>query len=471
MWQESLYKRLRGNPYPLSVFADGFLPAASLWSGARLYTKAFRDAGLCPGDRLVLSLEPGAAFLQTLVAALWENLTLILMPPAKTADALQATMESTDARAAVWAGDANGMQGVFWPDGCEGPGKLPGTLRPTRHAPTPDVRFLLQTSGTVSGRGKWVALSDENVQSVLQTHTPLLGLTEAMRVLSVLPWHHAFGLLLDLLPALFAGAEIIRDPNNGKNTPALLHLAQRENVQYLCAVPLLLQRLRQEDGGAAFLQSLHGGIVGGAPVGANLAAFLQTTRLRAGYGQTEAAPGICLGKPGQWPAAHFLGTPLGCETRIRATGILEFRGKNAHVGFWTPDGLVLRPDPAEWVSTNDLVCATNDGYFWRGRSDDAFKMASGRRVEAGACETALRAACPSVRDALLHSPDGHKLVWYLHLSPEAQAASLPLQIPLGSLGPLLGGAVCVPPESWVRTAKGEVNRRETLRKIALCTME
>ncbi len=467
MWQEPLYNRLRGNPYPLWSFASGVVPAASIWSGARLWTKFFRNAGMVSGDRLALSLEPSPALVQVLVAALWENLSLVMAPPAKNAASLAALLEDADARAAVWEGDGENAPGIFRPAGCEGPHGAPSSLRSTRHPPTPDARFLLQTSGTTrGGQGRWIALSDENVWSVLHSHTSPLALQPETRVLSVLPWHHAFGLFVDLLPALLAGCEIIRDPHHGKNTRALLALGQTEQAGYLCAVPLLLHRLRQEKGGEAFLQSLDGGVVGGAPVDADMASFLRKTRLRTGYGQTEASPGIALGEPGQWPGANFLGQAVGCEIRINVQGVLEYRGKNAHMGTWSSEnGLVRSFQPNGWNSSGDLVTQTTQGLFYRGRSDDTFKMASGRRIEAGKCEADLMEACPPIMNALLHSPDGYRLVWYLHLAPGAAFHVLPLESALGNLSPLLSTAYNVPAETWVRTAKGAINRRETLARL------
>ena len=79
-WRGTLHA-LSGAPEPLFVFDDDATPAASIWTGARAYVRAFREAGLEPGDRIVLGLPPSVAFVQALVAALWEGLTLVPAPP------------------------------------------------------------------------------------------------------------------------------------------------------------------------------------------------------------------------------------------------------------------------------------------------------------------------------------------------------------------------------------------------------
>jgi acyl-CoA synthetase (AMP-forming)/AMP-acid ligase II len=71
-----------------------------------------------------------------------------------------------------------------------------------------------------------------------------------------------------------------------------------------------VRRLSEARGGMDLLRALRGGVVGGAPVDAELAALLAETRLRVGYGQTEAAPGVCLGAPGDWRAGA-IGQPVG----------------------------------------------------------------------------------------------------------------------------------------------------------------
>ena len=58
------------------------------------------------------------------------------------------------------------------------------------------------------------------------------------------------------------------------------------------------------------------------------------------HGQTEAAPGITFGEPGDW-RPRWLGRALGCEVRRDDDGVLAFRGPNACVGEWR-DGALVR---------------------------------------------------------------------------------------------------------------------------------
>lgn len=465
-WHSRLYERLRGNPYPLFIFGESVVPAAALWAGARLWTTAFREAGLMPGDRLALIVPPSAAFVQIVIAALWEGLTIAPFPASEN---VPAALGAVDARICLVSGSSFDVPGVWQAGQVDGPCKI-GPLRTPRHARTPDARFLLRTSGTTGGDGRWIALSDTGVLSVLDSHLPFLGIEEARtRVLSSLPWHHAFGLLLDLLPSLFAGAEIQRDPQGGRNIPALLDSADAAGTDYFSAVPLTVRRLAETGRGQHFLRRLSGGIVGGAPVDDTLAKFLSETRLRVGYGQTEASPGITIGRPGIWPGAGYLGAPLGCETRIDpARGELFFHGANVYTGIWSAEsGLIALPGD-RWVATGDIVReeAGTGSLFFLGRVDDAFKLTNGRRIEAGVLEATIKTAC-RFEEAFLSSPDGEYLE--LRFTP-AEGEPVPskesIATAMGSAGKMLTAVQAVSRSFWSYTPKGVLDRPAVLATIS-----
>lgn len=443
---------LRGRDATL-VLPEGIVTAASVGAAARLWCAALREAGLAAGDRIVCALAPGAGFLALLVASLRDGYAFAPVPPGEP---LAPLLEALDARLAVAAED-EGAPHVARATATGAPALPLPAPRPTRGAPEPDVALLLRTGGT-TGRGRWIALSIANVTAVLDSHAPHMALDGA-RVLSVLPWHHAFGLVLGVLAALRHADALTRDPHGGRDPDALVALAEAHDVTHLDLVPALADRLARTPGGSALLDRLRHGIVGGAAVHAPLAARLAATRLRVGYGQTEAAPGICFGEPGEW-RARWLGRPLGCEVRRDDDGVLAFRGPNACVGEWR-DGALVRLDPRAWRRTGDVVLATADGGFtYEGRASDAFKLANGRLVEAAHWEGALRARCAGLDEVVLHTPDGEALA--LVVSLRAGAALPPLdalRAPLGPLGDRLRAVRVVAPDAWARTLKGEVDRR------------
>ncbi|HEY0779582.1 MAG TPA: class I adenylate-forming enzyme family protein [Gemmatirosa sp.] len=443
----ALSARLRRGARPVLWGDDPSAPpvvGAEIWRDATAWAERLRNAGVGAGDRVVCALPPGCAFVAVLVAALGESWTLVPVPPAGDVDR---TSAAVGARAVVAA------------DGAVRVGSRAG-------APTPDVRLLLATSGT-TGAPRRLAISESNLRVVLDTHAGPLAL-EGSVMLSVLPWHHAFGLVLELLPALLGGAQLVRDPSGGRDVASMLERARAAEargtpVTHLHAVPQTVRLLAANEGGAALLGGLRGGLVGGAPIDVGLAGALAATRMRVGYGQTEASPGICLGAPGAWRAG-VLGTPVGCAVRVDADGVLAFRGPNACHGTWR-DGSDAEPgaldvlDPDRWVRTGDLAVAERDGsYTFVGRAAESFKLENGRYVPPLPIEAALRARYPAVHDVVLSSADGISLV-LAYAGDDVDLDADDVRPLLGTLAARPVRIVRVEPDAWARTTKGEIDRR------------
>lgn len=454
-WRAPLIGALRGRAEPLVVLPTATIPAASIWVSTRLWTSALRAMPLAPGDRIVIAARPSVGTLALLIAALWEGLTIAMAPPGVDPD--EALLDF-DARLIL--ADRPGTHAVTADNaGCPEihPAFLP---RDPLGPPTPEARLLLRTSGT-SGSPRWVALSDANLWTVLDAHRPRLC-RPGDAVLSVLPWHHAFGLVIDLLPALLSASTIVLDPSAGRDPIAMARVARQWDIAWCSMVPLQAQRLADTPPGRDMLASLRGGIVGGAPVSAALAGILAGTRLMPGYGQTEAGPGITLGQPGKW-SAHALGAPLGCRVRIDAEGRLLVQGENVCLGLWQERRLLTLP-AGRWLDTGDLVAA-HDGQLWfLGRADHNFKLSNGRFVHAAALEDALRRADPGIADAMLSSPDGERLRLLVILAPGAlePAPDSLRRVAHGVLGTLAERIVSITfqSESHVhRTPKGAIDRR------------
>ena len=458
LWQKRLRERIFEQPYPLWVDAEGLLPAASLWYCMRERLEILRAEGVHAGDRILLALPPNRHFLAWMLAGLWQGCTIVLLPPNTVTRERERLL---DVSAIV---DEHGFRAIF----------------PTKYPPTPDVSLLLATSGTTA-EPRWIALSTTNIFSVIDSHLPALALHDARtdtysaaRMLSVLPLHHAFGLIIDFFTAFFVGAEIVRDTSNGRDMTQILALAQKHQITHCSMVPLLAQRLVALPEGRDFLRSLQGGVIGGAPVNTELATFLRNTRLRTGYGQTEASPGITLGVPSVWEAG-YLGSALGCETRINANGVLEFRGDNAHCGRWTEQGLITLP-PDRWVETGDYVklCTEIIGerdaaaYCFVGRADDAFKLANGRFIPAPIWEALLKSRIEGCVEAMITTLDGEKcsvcLAFRENIPPETQVTHTILDA-LGISPEILGTLHFWKTSDWLLTPKGSTDRHAIRQKL------
>lgn len=457
-WRDFLHTRFVEQPEPLISYGDTLVPAASIWTGSRNWVQLLRAHELQPGERVILALPRSPEWIQVFIACIWENLTIALAEPHEDLVQLASTL---DARLTV---APQAAAHTVTPDGIAGPDRSAAIEARPAGATTEAARILIRTSGT-TGEPKWVALSDYNLFSVLDAHRDELALDGAI-VLSVLPWSHAFGLVLDLLPAIESASQIVIDPDNGRDPDQLRALIRSHSVTHLSAVPVQFSRLRRRADGDQIIHALKGGIVGGAPISAPLAQALSGSQLRVGYGMTEASPGICLGTIGHFEAA-LIGETIGCAVRTDDAGQLLFRGPNACCGYWV-DGQLRLADPRRWVPTGDFVRRTKAGLlFHAGRCDDKFKLANGRWVHAGLLEAKLRSRLSQIEDALVTTTDGEGLdVALLCEVPPLGEAREQLIASVGALVPTRPRVSIHTQDTWQATRKGTVEREAMTVQLA-----
>lgn len=458
-FKERLILKLKEQPYPLFSFSDTLLPAASLWAGLRMWTHFFRQLELQKGDRIALYANESPLFLYVSLAALWEEITLILLPkneqPQAAAQQLDARLlilpKQTNSPTEAWIAqaDTHGMP----------PEKAP-QCRITQRKSHSDAALILRSSGS-SGNARWSQLSLRGLLTVVDSHLPKLALSEEARVLSILPWSHCFGFVLDLLPALFSKAEVHRRADYGKNTQALIDQINELQPVHLNAVPWHFEQLRKQTD-QKFLNYLNGGIVGGAPIDQKVADFLQGSRIRVGYGQTEASPGISLGKVGQFKSG-ILGYPLGCDIKIGPNQELFFRGPNRFLGYFATgesSSTNTANTPQDWQPTGDIVRQDEEGcLYFLGRKDDRIKLPNGREIHPAAMEEyylrhwpALEAVC------LIPTAEGHLHGFWASTDPAFDWPSI-FQGTESILAHYVHNWHRLAPEDWPYRPKGDTDRQ------------
>jgi acyl-CoA synthetase (AMP-forming)/AMP-acid ligase II len=441
-------------PGTAELVADGVtISPTALHYGANDWSRALRRAGITRGDRVLCALPNGPAFLQLLIAALADGLTLVPVHPHEDVVAL---LPIVDARIAVALEGTHASVAI--PSRAGGP---PGSAIVPRTASqrTDGVAFLLRTSGT-SAAPRWVAIGERGILAVLESHLPVLALDGAS-TLCVLPWSHAFGLILGVLPALLRSRRVVTTTTAPSTVDALLALCAASNVNHCSMVPLIAQRLATTPEGTQALLRLTGGLIGGAPINDGLVPVLSRSALRVGYGQTEASPGIMVGNPGEF-SVGFLGRPLGCEVRIDADDVLAFRGANASDGVWM-EGTLHRNAPDSWHRTGDLVAMRDGAFHFLGRLSGNFKLANGRMVEAARIEALLRQRIARLTDVVVADTSGDGMQICYSTSDALPVAEKEFRLILGAMAPYLTRCTCVGVDAWARTPKGEIDRRIILR--------
>jgi hypothetical protein len=318
-WHAPLHDSMFVQPYPVFMFADKAMPGASLWGGTRLWTKAFREAGLTRGQRVVMALEASPAFVMVVASALWEGLSLFVVPTSEGAQGAS-LLEELDARVLVCdhgviANGADGDGRLVSPDGDSRPpecgliaGDCSGIERVDEAGAVsfrrPAGMGLPGADGDTGGDtgDAWMTMRS----AVLLDTSVRTARTMAYRkgtVVSALPWHRPMGFFCDMMAALLGEGQVIRDASGGRDAMSIARCALEWNAEHVSLLARHAAAIAEVDGGAEFLRSLSGGAIGGGPVGEDLAAVLAGSRLRAALDEFDGAGGMILGEAGDWGEA------------------------------------------------------------------------------------------------------------------------------------------------------------------------
>ncbi len=254
--------------------------------------------------------------------------------------------------------------------------------------------MILWSSGSM-GVGNAYRLSFAALQWQVVTHLPALQLNADSLLWNTLPWAHAFAGVLELLPACMAGSVIQVEAQRTRHPP--------KDCTHLLTVPRIARLLTPER-----LHTLEGGIIGGAPIGKTLANQLQGSALRAGYGQSEAGPGITLGHPGEFQA-FILGHAL-VEYGLHGE-TLHYRSPGQTDARLTESGWQAIQDAQGWINSGDEVSQDASGcLYWHGREDGGFSLANGHSIRPEAEEARLMDQYPEAESIILGAPGSRHLI-------------------------------------------------------------
>lgn len=451
--RELLFERLKDKPHPLFVFNDTIIPAATIWIGVRAWVNFFREIGIKSGDRILLAYPESPAFVHILYAAIWEKLTICII---KADNFDLSLVEKLDVRLAI---NTNNFANVINPCAMGmPPTNLSERLRECQSSNFPDVRFILQSSGT-TGNPKFICLTEDGINGIIRSHS-LIFETDKIVALSVLPWSHCFGLVLDLFLCTFNSECIVRDPHNGKNIESILSYFKKYEITHFSSVPLTIERILETDRGKSLLTALSSGIIGGAPISKQISHSLVGSNLRVGYGQTEASPGICLGKKGIF-YENYIGDELGCKVKLSKSGELFFRGDNSLYGYWE-SGEVKKVPANTWIPTGDIVEKKENGYFFKGRLDFSFKLPNGILIQPEEIEKQLTTNLGLSRCLLFFN----KNISIYFNSPDPELLPDKIQESIPSILKKYSIQInYLSEENWILSPKGEIDRKKMIQKL------
>ena len=251
-----------------------------------------------------------------------------------------------------------------------------------------DCAAILYSGGT-TGTAKGIQLSNLNFNALgLQTiaasgYKSVAG----MKMLSVMPVFHGFGLGIGIHTALIGGATCILVPQFNVKTYADILVKQKPNL--IPGVPTLFEALLRAEGlEKADLSFLRGIFSGGDSLSPELKkkvdAFLKehgcTEQIREGYGTTECVTASCL-TPKDYARSGSIGVPFpDTFYKIVAVGTQEeadagtegeicISGPTVMLGYMdnpeeTAQTLRRHADCRIWLHTGDLGYMDEDGFVY-----------------------------------------------------------------------------------------------------------
>ena len=311
-------------------------------------------------------------------------------------------------------------------------------LQPVVPASLSDAAYILPTGGT-TGAPKAVTLSHRNlVANASQCAAWAKGKVENPVGLSVLPFFHSYGLIINLLCGTALAA-----------TQILLHrfiprvvvqLLEKHQPTTFTAVPAMLASLneifRTKPLKARSLQIVQ---VGGAPLSPAIAEeFARHTGAQVveGYGLSECSPCVTAGPLDGTARLGTIGLPLP-DTDVKVVdaetgevtlppgevGELAVRGPQVMLGYWqnpTATAQVIRDG---WLFTGDLATIDADGFVKIVDRKKDLIITSGFNVYPCDVEAILR-GFPGVADAAVvgvpHHECGELVKAVLVLNPSAR---------------------------------------------------
>ena len=271
-------------------------------------------------------------------------------------------------------------------------GSLPSDKRPEPD----DVCTIIFTSGT-TGKSKGVMLTQRNfyddVTNVIVSFKP--GTT----MLSVLPVHHAYCLVMDWMKGFSMAATIyIND--------TLLHMLRniaKVQPQILLMVPLMIEtvykrlqaadesRPKREIAKEILGENLTYIFSGGAHLDPSYIHAFEEYGIQVceGYGMSECSPTISTnGEIGNKPGS--VGKPL-ANMQVRfVDGEIQVKGTNVMKGYYKMPKETEEAFSDGWLRTGDLGYLDEDGYlFITGRLKNLIILSNGENISPEEIENAL----------------------------------------------------------------------------------
>lgn len=318
---------------------------------------------------------------------------------------------------------------IDWADFVSAGKKAPAL---TNEFPKKDDTAVILFSGGTTGTSKGIQLTNLNMNALAAQVASNAGFSmEGLRMFSVMPLFHGFGLGVGIHTALMASGTCIIIPQFTIQTYARDVKKYKPNV--IVGVPTLYEALLRSEGFDFDLSFLRGMFCGGDSLSVELKKkvdkFLKdhnaTIQVREGYGTTECVTASCL-TPYDTYREGSIGIPFsdtyyaivnpqndtevpyGEEGEICICGPTVMKGylNNAEE---TASTLRVHADGNVWLHTGDLGVMDEDGFVYYKQRIKRLIIVSGINVYPSQVENAIDAHPDVLLSCAVGVPDPYKM--------------------------------------------------------------
>lgn len=258
---------------------------------------------------------------------------------------------------------------------------------------TDALGVLLFTSGT-TGKSEGVMLSQHNLLTDSRAYITFIAIPDNEKVLNVLPIHHSFALLCDLISSIGVGGTVCfsrgfryLEEEIKIFKPYAMHAVPLIANNLIVKVKMLSEKCVDETEKNNCTKDFFGGHLkyiacGGAYITKDITNLYNEVgiKLIRGYGITECAPVVSVMGLEREYDYTTIGTVLSCnEVRIM-DGEIQVKGENVMIGYYKNLEKTQKAIADGWFSTGDIGYMKNDNLYICGRSKNIIILSNGKNV-------------------------------------------------------------------------------------------
>ena len=409
------------------------------------FAAAFSELGINPGDRVALISKPRAAWATSFFAILHCGAVVVPLDPELQKGEIERILREAEVKGVVFSGGKTDDILSFRDQLPEKPfivsmdrvkdervhfldalilGKTP---LPRAEVDASSLAIIMYTSGT-TGNAKGAMLTHANITSNAITAVKCVSLTAEDSFLSIVPWHHIYGLTITLVTPMVVGGTSSYTPVDrnlgevmGKAKPTIiLGVPKLYNVLYgriragiaKSGLKRLIDRSSPSLMGKLVKKKLFGKqfrffTSGGAPLSPEMAGGFRNMGIgiMEGYGLTETSPLLTMCEA--FAEEPGMVAVEGVNIRIdhpdeNGIGEILAYGPNVMAGYYkNPEATAEVIDSEGWFHTGDLGTYTNGRLLISGRAKNVIVLETGENVYPEEVEWEM-VTIPSIEELMVY---------------------------------------------------------------------